>query len=221
MASVSQMLRPVGPEPPAVYWIRRAAIVLVVLTLILSIVWLIGALRGDSTATEPLASTSAAPSASASAVPSAAASGAASAAALPAEPVECKDADIEVFATTDAGSYQIGETPRLTLTITNSGDVPCLRDVGPRANALKITSGGYHVWSSDDCNPNDKSKIVTLKPGEEVGAAITWNGRVTQKGCPNEGTAAKPGRYEVSGINLDIESDPVPFSLTKKKKAGQ
>ena len=213
------MLRPIGPEPPAVYWIRRTAIILVVLTLILSVVWLIGSLRGDSTATEPLASTSAAPSAGASAVPSPAASGAASAAASPAEPVDCKDTDIEVFATTDSSTYQIGETPRLTLTITNSGDVACLRDVGPRANALKITSGGYHVWSSDDCNPNDKSKIVTLKPGEEVGASITWNGRVTQKGCPNEGTAAKPGRYEVSGVNMDIESDPVPFALTKKKKA--
>lgn len=219
MADVSQMLRPVGPEPPTVYWIRRIAIILVVLTVILSLVWLFGSLRGDSTATEPLASSSPVASAGASPAASPAASAAASAAAAPAEPVECKDADIEVFATTDSSTYQIGETPRLTLTITNSGDVPCLRDVGPRANALKITSGGYHVWSSDDCNPNDKTKVVTLKPGEEVGASITWNGRVTQKGCPNEGTAAKPGRYEVSGINMDIESDPVPFALTKKKKA--
>ena len=218
-------MRPVGPEPPAVYWIRRLAIVLVVLTVVVSLVWLIGAIRGDSDAAEPTAASSALPSASAT--PSAAASAgalpsgsaAASAAASPAEPPECKDSDIEVFATSDAGSYQIGETPRLTLTITNSGDVPCLRDVGPRANALNITSGGYHVWSSDDCNPNDKSKIVTLKPDEEVAASITWNGRITQKGCPNEGTPAKPGRYEVVGVNMEVQSDGTPFALTKKNKA--
>lgn len=220
VAGVSQLLHPIGPEPPVVYWVRRVAIVLVALTVILSIIWLVGALRGDGDSTaSPVSSASAMPSASPGAATAGPTEPAASASPVSTEPVECKDADIEVSASTDSSAYQIGETPRLTLTITNSGDVACLRDVGPKANALEITSGGYHVWSSDDCNPNDKSKVVTLKPDESFAASIAWNGKVTQKGCPNEGTAAKPGRYDVVGVNMDVESEKVPFALTKKKKA--
>ncbi len=210
VAGVSQFLHPIGPEPPIVYWIRRVAILLVVIAVIVGLVWVFGALRGGSSEVTAAPSASAAPSGSASAPasPSAIPTGA---------PTDCKDADIEVSASTDSGTYPIGATPRLTLTITNSGDVPCLRDVGPKANSLEITSGGYHVWSSDDCNPNDKTKVVTLQPGEDVAATISWNGKVTQRGCPNEGTPAKPGRYDLIGINLTKESDKVPFALTKKK----
>ena len=69
---------------------------------------------------------------------------------------------IAVEATTDSSTYPVGSTPKLTLTITNTGDVACKRDVGPKANELEITSGGYHVWSSDDCNASSQSKVVTL-----------------------------------------------------------
>jgi transposase-like protein len=31
-----------------------------------------------------------------------------------------------------------------------TGDVACKRDLVPKANSLEVTSGGYHVWSSDD-----------------------------------------------------------------------
>ena len=93
----------------------------------------------------------------------------------------------------------------------------CKRDVGPKANELSITSGGYHVWSSDDCNANDKSKVVVLKPGEKFAASITWDGRLTAPGCPDEnGAEAKAGTYRVEGRNLKVTSEPTPFALSNK-----
>lgn len=205
-------MHPAGPEPASVYWIRRGAIVLVVITVLVALWWLIGSLfgGGDDTASEPTAQ----PSSSSSAAPEASASAAASGAA-DADPVACLDSAITVEATTDATTYPVGSTPRLTLTIINSGDVACKRDVGPKANELEITSGGYHVWSSDDCNASSKSKEVVLKPGEKLASSITWNGRLTQKGCPNgEGELAKAGRYDLTGRNGKVTSEPTPFALT-------
>lgn len=213
-------MNPIGPEPPTVYWIRRIAIVVVVLTLIVALWWLVGSLRGSgSSSTGPTAS--GAPSGGASAAPdgSAAASGDTGASATPTktkEPVsECPDSAIKVDATTDAATYPVGSTPKLTLTITNTGDVTCKRDVGPKANSLEITSGGYHVWSSDDCNASDKSKVTKLQPGDKVASSITWDGHLSQKGCPNgKGPAAKAGRYALTGKNAGVTSSETPFGLT-------
>lgn len=207
-------MHPTGPEPASVYWIRRGAIVLVVITVLVALWWLVGSLFGGGSDTSADAGSET--TASASAAPDASASAAASASAdAGGDPVECLDSAITVEATTDSSTYQVGSTPRLTLTIINSGDVACTRDVGPKANELEITSGGYHVWSSDDCNASSKSKVVTLKPGDKVASSITWNGRLTQKGCPNgEGDAAKAGRYDLVGRNGKVTSEPTPFALT-------
>lgn len=205
-------MHPSGPEPPSVYWVRRAAILVVLITVAVGIWWLLGALTGSSTPT------------SAEATPTPAASGAVDPAvpatpapAVPAEPVACPDSVIVVEASTDASTYQVGEEPRLTLAITNTGDVPCIRDVGPKANELEITSGGYHVWSSDDCDASGKSKETVLEPGQKFASSITWTGRLTQKGCPDgEGAKAKAGRYDVQGRNGKVRSEQTPFALRTK-----
>lgn len=216
-------MHPIGPEPPMVYWIRRAAIVVLVIVLLLALWWLWGSLRGgDSGATtEPTDTVTTSASAEATSDPGGGDGGGTetsvepSAEATSSEPVECADADIKVEATTDSSTYPVGSTPRLTLTITNTSDVACKRDVGPKANELVITSGGYHVWSSDDCNASNKSKVSTLKPGEPVASSITWDGHLSEPECPNgEGAAAKAGTYKLTGRNGKVESDPTPFSLT-------
>ena len=48
---------------------------------------------------------------------------------------------------------------------------------------------------------------------------LTWNSRLSQKGCPDEGKGrkAKAGRYEVVGRNLKVTSDGTPFALSNKK----
>lgn len=208
------VVRPIGPEPPFVYWVRRASVLLVLVTIIAILVWLIAG-RGSDEGSTPADDASALPTANASAAVTSAASAPASAVPV-GDPLPCGPGDILVEATTDSTTYRVGETPRLTLTITNTSSLPCTRDVGPKVNELKISSGGYHVWSSDDCGASDESKIVTIEPGEKVASTITWKGRLSEPGCPTEGEAAKAGRYEVVGRNGKIESDGTLFALTSK-----
>lgn len=209
VGQVSGVAHPMGPEPPWVYWLRRGIIVLAVLTLIVGAYWLISGRGSSNTASS---SVTVAPTAEPSAAPAASSS----ATAEPATPTDCVDSAIVVEASTDSSKYVVGDSPQLTLTIGNIGDVSCLRDVGPKANELEITSGGYHVWSSDDCNASNKSKIAVLKPGEKVASSITWDGKTTQKGCPAAGKVAKQGRYDLIARNGSVKSDKAKFSLTKK-----
>ena len=213
------MMTPIGPEPPMVYWLRRGAIAVVALVVIVALWWLLGS-RGSSDTPAPAASASAAasavpsaptslapmptPTGSGDAVASAPASAdpAATEAAATGEILDCKNADIAVEASTDKDTYKVGAKPVLTMTIQNT-------------SSLEITSGGYHVWSSDDCGAGTQSKVITLKPGKKVGTSIEWNGKVTTKGCPTKGTPAKAGRYQVTGKNLKAKSPASTFLLTK------
>ena len=202
-------ITPIGPEPPAVYWVRRAAALLVVITLIVALVWLARSVFGGSPEpVEPVDAGAASPTASVEPTPTASP--------VTTDPVECTNSALLVEATTDSSTYQVGSKPVLTLTIENVGSVDCLRDVGPKANELEIESGGYHVWSSDDCSSSKKSKVVTLAPGDKVVSTITWNGQLSQEGCPDISDKAKPGRYVVIGRNLKVTSDPTPFAITAK-----
>lgn len=208
-------MSPVGPEPPTVYWMRRAAVIVVALTLIISVWWLVMG-RGSSdpatTATSDTSSLEADGTATDSAIVVEE-----SLTPVTTEPVDCAESAILVEATTDASTYAVGSEPVLSLVITNVGDVACLRDIGPKANELEIKSGGYHVWSSDDCSASQRSKIETLEPGQKVASSISWDGKLSQKGCPKQNKAAKAGRYEVIGRNVDAVSDPTPFALTNKR----
>lgn len=213
--NMAGLMQPVGPEPPVVYWVRRGALLLVVVTLVLGGWWFLGSRSAATpdTSTEVAAEETEVLEDGGSAATE-------EALATPAEPTECLDSDIEVTATTDSSTYRVGQQdPILTLTITNVGDVPCFRDIGPKANELEITSGGYHVWSSDDCSTNDESDRTLMAPEKQAVLILTWNSRLSQKGCPDEGKGrkAKAGRYEVVGRNLEVTSDGTPFALSNKK----
>lgn len=186
------------------YWLRRAALVLVVVTLIVGLWWLLVGRSDPQPA--PVSVQTIADEAAAEAetvVP------------VTTEPTECPDSAIRVRATVPKRSYPVGSKPKLTLTITNTGSQACTRDIGPRANELKITSGGYHVWSSRDCTPGKKSKVVTLEPKQKAQTSIIWDGRLSKKGCPSKGAQAKAGSYELVGVNVGKSSKKRPFSLFK------
>jgi hypothetical protein len=221
--NMSGVLQPVGPEPPIVYWVRRGTVLVIVLTVLIGGWWL---LSSRSAATPGAAESAAAiEDATGEATGEVGPDGEPlapidEAVASPAEPTDCADSAIEVTASTDSSTYRVGQQdPVLTLTIENIGEVPCFRDIGPKANELEITSGGYHVWSSDDCATNDEPNVTLMAPGQQAVSSLTWNSRLSQKGCPDEGKGrkAKAGRYEVLGRNLDVTSDGTPFALSNKK----
>ncbi len=201
-------VQPIGPESPSVYWVRRAALLVIVILLVVGLIWVIRAITGSPSTQAPVVEPAVVVSESVD--PQAVLTP------VTTDPVNCLDSAILVEATTDSSTYKVGKKPVLTVTIENTGSVACLRDVGPKANELEVKSGGYRAWSSDDCSPSKKTKVVVLEPGGIVASTIEWNGQLSEPGCPEIDEAAKVGRYEVIGRNLDVFSDATPFAVTKK-----
>ena len=196
---------PVGPEPASTYWFRRAAVVAGLLVVMVGLASLVGRDGDDedtlATSSEPsAAAASARPTADPSVDPSASPdpSGSADPSASPTSGACAVDA-LEVKPAADAESYRVGATPRLSLSVTNSGTTPCTADLGQAQVEVTITSGSDSIWSSDHCAPGGEPDVVTLQPGEPVVQRVTWDGRRSTPGCGGDKAAVPAGTYRVGG----------------------
>lgn len=228
--AVSSVMRPVGPQSPGVYWVRRGLAVLIVLVVLLGAWWLVGGRGGagnPSAAATPGPSLTPAPPSSPAPLPSVskkpsksptAVSTAAPTTSPTADPtasiVDCKNSAITVTVSTDAASYPVGSTPRLRMRIANTSGSACRRDVGAPANELIVKSGGNPFWSSDDCNPGGTPDVAVLAAGQTYSVTLVWLGRASAPKCPADQAAAVAGPYTVVGRNGGVTSAPVRFSLT-------
>lgn len=222
---MSSVLRPRGPAKSSVYWRRRAVALLVVLGVpLLLVVLVVNGLSSEpeqQAQPEPQASGAAGeipadPEPEPSAEPEAGADAAAEAEAeAAAEPVveQCPDDGIAVAVSLDAEAYPSGANPAVTMTITNAAGNDCLRDIGPGANEIVITSGGQHVWSSDDCDPSQDVDEQLLPAGVDAATTVTWERVLSAPGCGGSGAAAQSGTYVVEGRNGSVVSEPVRFVL--------
>ncbi|MDF2979495.1 MAG: hypothetical protein K0S40_4223 [Actinomycetospora sp.] len=131
-----------------------------------------------------------------------------------AAPGPCADGDLRVTARTDATSYRAGRKPVLSLVVTNTGTVPCMRDLDAARQAVAVVRRpGDGLWGSNDCSPGDTDDVRTLQPGEEAVFSVRWSGRTSTPGCAGERTAVAPGTYQLLARLDGIVSEPVPFTL--------
>ncbi|MGB8022352.1 MAG: hypothetical protein WCF04_14065 [Candidatus Nanopelagicales bacterium] len=220
---MSSIVNPVGPEEPSTYWRRRAMVGVALLVFLLLLWWIIRALFGsdseaptDGTTPSPdsSAAASSTPTPAASPSESAVAATTSSAGAGREAVARCADADIDVVLKATSRSTATGAGMRVTLTVVNTGEDPCRRDVGAGANELLVTSGSQVIWSSDACQPGKGSDSVTLKPSKPWSTSASWPGKVTGRVCPADQPVAKAGTYRVQGRNGSVQSAVVRFSVT-------
>ena len=204
------VLRPVGDQPPSVYWVRRGllAVVVVVVVAIVWWLWPSGADTTETTASDPSPSASPTDTASASPTPSKTKK-------KPKEDLEpaCSDDAIEVTVSANAETYAADRNPSFTFAVENVSKNACSRDVGQLANELRVTSGGVVVWSSDDCNPGGAVDRSNLGPGDRFVQSVNWARVKSAEGCPTPEEAAGPGTYQVLARNGDLLSEPAVFEL--------
>lgn len=193
--------QPVGPEPAQTYWLRRAVLLVVALVLgALAVRGIAGAGGGDDTLGPAAAPTpSATPRAEPTATPTV-------------QP--CTDDALTLETTSDAPSYGPGAEPDLTLTLTNTGAVPCRADFGQGAVEVLVTSGPDRVWSSDDCEPGGSEDDVVLPPRGTETARTTWPGTRSRPGCDGEKEIAEAGTYRLVGRVGELRADGAVFVLT-------
>ncbi|WP_433785800.1 DUF4232 domain-containing protein [Actinomycetospora sp. CA-101289] len=129
-------------------------------------------------------------------------------------PGPCADGDLRVTARTDATTYPAGQKPVLSLVVTNTGAVPCVRDLDAAKQAVAVVrQPGDGLWGSNDCSPGDTDDVRTLRPGEEAVFSVRWSGRTSTPGCAGERTVVPPGTYQLMARLDGIVSEPVAFTL--------
>lgn len=228
----------VGPLPSAVYW-RRRAIVLVAILLPVIVLFYSCTGGGDpkasprsnpspdtspSTSSSPLLTpqTGTQPTGEASATPPAEA-------APPQDPPTqdapvqgaptdgaCADAELTLVPVPSRVSAQRGVTIEIRLKIKNISGRTCSRDVGADMQEIYIKQGAERVWSSDTCSNVRSNDLQTFVPNHEMEFRVSWNGRTTTE-CANSlanGPNPAPGEYQIIGRLDQKLSEPVKFTIT-------
>ena len=185
-------LQPGGPLPASVYWRRRAVVLVILIVVAAGLATLVSALFGGGGQT-------ASPTDGAT----------------PGATPACNSKDIALTANTDADSYAEGETPQLSMTLTNTSDVACTFEVGSDVQKYVIMSGSDMIWDSTVCQSGSEPFTATLEPGVPIEfPAISW-GRARSDDC-NSGTPAVGGgaSYQLTVYVGDVQSaEPKQFML--------
>ncbi|MCK2237802.1 MULTISPECIES: DUF4232 domain-containing protein [unclassified Crossiella] len=229
------MLDPVGPHPPSVYWRRRAvALGAFVLVLLLG-VWAVGLAFGGSEDTErELAELRAAAAARSLAATGTSTPGSPSALPPPSNPgpppdqpppppppppppgppQPCPNQVTKVTAEVGAPEYRVGQRPEFRLVVTNTGPVPCTRELDPRVQEILVFGlDGARLWSSNDCYPGRNPDLRTLEPGGTAVFRLAWHGRTSAPTCAGKRKTVLAGEYTVVAKVDDLASPPAPFRL--------
>ena len=205
-----------GPARPskAVYRRRRLVVLLGVIAVVV-IIALVVIKPGSSSerTSEPSGDSSATPVAS-----TPAASPSPSASTVDGDPV-CTADTVTVEASTDKSTYQAGELPQLSLSLTNTGSVPCTIDVGTSQQVFTVTSGAETYWTSTDCQTEPTNAVTLLEPQTTISSnpAIAWDRtRSATDTCDGERPAVPAGgaSYHLTTSVGGIEStDSAQFLL--------
>lgn len=125
----------------------------------------------------------------------------------------CGPESLAVLVSTDDARYSPDAVPVVTMTLRNDGEAPCDVETGSAAVELVVTSGSDRVWSSDDCEQQGGSRVVSLDPGAEDSTTVQWRRERSAPGCRDDLPEPRPGTYVVTGRIGELTSDGVSFVL--------
>lgn len=93
------------------------------------------------------------------------------------EPEACAPGALELVAQTNKNEYASDEDPKLSMVLTNVGEVDCIVDVGTGAQKFTVASGADEWWRSTDCQQDAQENWVTIAAGQTVESSdpLTWN----------------------------------------------
>lgn len=202
---MSTVLRPVGPQPARVYWIRRLLLLLAVVV-VAAVVWAIvvggtGGPEGASAATDD--------------EPAVAQDGEGT---EPSDeggtPTTCEPADLTLTLTTDTRAYPAGTQPVFTVGVTNTSGSSCTVDVSAAQREILITSGDDRIWSSLDCPEDAAESLQLLEAGARAEPTVTWPRIRSAEGCAAGLPEPRPGTYSAVVTMLGATSAAAVFDLT-------
>lgn len=202
---MSTVLRPVGPNPPRVYWVRRLVVMVALGAVIVGGVALV---RAVASGVGPASSAAPAGAEATTGADAKVAEGA------PAVPVDCTAADLQLSLVADAAQYPSGANPVLQASVTNIGTAPCTVDAGDVAREVVVSSGADRIWSTKDCASADTaSRQLLLAAGARDPIDIAWGRVRSAEGCPADLPTPRAGTYQAVATLLGASTQPVVFVL--------
>lgn len=227
-------MRPSGPLPSRVYWVRRLWLVGVVVLVSTLVWWLVSGLGGSSPSggtpnhaapPAPTGQTTSTPPTS----PSTATSRAPATDKAPsthhhrssrhtgrhtakpqvhqtlAPPTgACVPSDVGIGVS--VSDTKVGETTPVTLSLTTLDSTACTLQITPTAMVLRVTSGADVIWTSDDCPDLLPARQVVVRGDPATTYRFSWDGHRSVQGCVSPGRLPGPGGYwvEVALVGADV-----------------
>jgi hypothetical protein len=203
---MSTFTNPTGPQPPSVYWRRRALVLLGLVVAIVVVVLIV--VRPGASGDEPGAAATSTPAADPASTEATAEDGA-----------RCAATAIELVPVVDKQVFAPTELPQISMSVTNTGSSDCVINLGSGQQKLVVTSGEEQWWSSADCQVDPTDQDVTLTAGQTLSTpAIAWDRtRSTIDTCDADYRQAVPAggaTYRLTVSVGDITSaDTAPMIL--------
>lgn len=216
-------LRPRGPLPARVYWVRRLIVLGVPLALVVVLARVLG---GSADGKDPAQATQAsAPTVgetdSATYGPTAQVDtrtqGKKGKKAKPPKPVlaepegTCSPDDI--VATPAVTRVPGGSNVDIDVNLRTRESEACTWRLSPSTFTVTITSGKDHIWSSRECPTSIKTRDVVVRSAVDAPVSVTWHARRSDEECSRYTDWARPGYYHVQAAALGGEATDVQFRL--------
>jgi hypothetical protein len=202
---MSTVLRPVGPQEPRVYWLRRAVLITLVLVLIVVVAKACSGGGGGSGDNKTKAGHHPSASVSPSTTPSTS-----SPAVAPCDPTA-----LTLTLTTDSktNTFAEGQGAKFIGTFHNPGASACTFTFAPANEDWLVMSGPAKVWTTEGCTSSTLTKDVTINAGGHKKVSVTWDGKAQGANCADSDTA-KNGEYTLTGTLDSIKGNTVVFHVS-------
>lgn len=121
----------------------------------------------------------------------------------------CVASELSVVGVTDKEAYAAGESPQLSISLTNLSAADCTLNVGTTTQSFTVSSGEDVWWRSTDCQTEPSDMIVLLSAGQTVTSAVpvAWDRtRSSVESCQDPNRPRAPGgatfrlSVEIGGI---------------------
>ncbi|GCE76366.1 hypothetical protein [Cellulomonas biazotea] len=213
------VVRPSGPLPARVYWVRRTIVLGLPLLVVALVVWVLvgrGAAGASADGELPPASETspAGTDATTPAGDEGADAGEEQDDASSDQPANCAPEVLALAITATAESFPAGVSPTFAVSITNTGSEPCLVDAGEAQREVVITSGVDRVWSSRDCvAAGTEERTLLLGGGVVDETPLVWNRERSAQGCPAGQPEPGAGTYSAAFTLAGATATPAVFGL--------
>jgi hypothetical protein len=230
---MSNVIRPSGPLPARVYWVRRLVLVGVVVLVVALLWWLVSGLGSsspsggspnDAALPGPTGSTTSVPPPPSTATNRAPVTDTTSPThhhrvsrhtgkhgtkpqrtqSLAPPTGTCAASNVDIGV--QVSDTKVGETTPVTLSLTTLDSTACTLQITPTAMVLRITSGPDVIWTSDDCPNLLPARQVVVRGDPATTYKFSWDGHRSVQGCVSPGQLADPGGYwiEVALVGADV-----------------